>query len=235
MEQKNWRIALIIPAWNEEESLPLVLQHLDRELLSYCIVVDNNSSDATAECAEAQGALVLREERQGYGWACLRAMAYLQEQEQQPDIVVFLDGDFSDDPSDLPKLLEPLFEGRARFVVGARNAGLEEPGSLLPQQRFGNFLATRLMRLFFGLRSQDLGPFRAIFWSDLLALDMQDKSYGWTIEMQIKAAKHKIPYLEVPVHYRLRHAGKSKVSGTIKGSVLAGIKILYSLWRYRKG
>ena len=225
------RIALLIPAWNEEEALPYVLANLPWERLARVLVVDNNSTDRTAEVAAQGGATVLHEPLQGYGYACLRGMAWLAEHEP-PDILVFLDGDFSDDPADLPRLLAPLLSGQARFVVGARNQGLEEPGSFQPQQRFGNWLATRLMRLFYGLPSQDLGPFRAIFWTDLLALNMTDKTYGWTIEMQIKAARQKLPYAEVPVHYRRRKAGQSKVSGTIKGSILAGVKILWSLWRY---
>ena len=193
------------------------------------IVVDNGSTDDTAAIAEQNGARVVEEPRKGYGYACLAGIAALATTE--PDIVVFLDGDYSDYPTDLPRLLTPILEGRAGLVIGARKA-YNARDALLPQARFGNWLACLLIRRFFGVHYTDLGPFRAIRYSQLLALNMQDKTFGWTIEMQLKAAKHGIPACEVPVRYRKR-IGTSKITGTLTGTVKAGYKILTTLLYHR--
>jgi len=216
------KIAVIIPAYNEAASIGHVLEALPR-FVSAVFVVNNNSSDNTAEAAKAKGATVLFEERKGYGYACLKAMEELAK--NPPDIVVFLDGDFSDFPEELPLLIDPILTDNKQFVLGSRVKSLREQGALTPQQIFGNALACFLMRILYGGQFTDLGPFRAIEWSVLNGLEMQDKTYGWTVEMQLKILKRKIPYTEVPVHYRKR-IGTSKVSGTLKGTLMAGYKIL---------
>lgn len=193
------------------------------------IVCDNGSSDNTAAVAEHHDAVVVVEPRRGYGWACLAGMAKAREFE--PEIVVFLDGDYSDHPEEIPRLINPIRSGEADLVIGSRVRGEREPGSLLPQARFGNWLASALIRIFWGFRYTDLGPFRAIQWQRLLALDMQDKTYGWTVEMQIKALQHNLRVVEVPVSYRKR-IGKSKVSGTFSGTLKAGYKILWTIFKY---
>ena len=192
------------------------------------IVVDNGSTDDTAAIAEQNGARVVDEPRRGYGSACLAGIAALAE--IPPDIVVFLDGDYSDYPTDLPRLLQPILEGRFVLVIGARKANARD--ALLPQARFGNWLTCLLIRRFFGVHYTDLGPFRAIRYSQLLALNMQDKTFGWTVEMQLKAAKQAIPACEVPVRYRKR-IGTSKITGTLTGSLKAGYKILTTLIYHR--
>lgn len=216
------KIAVIIPAYNEAASIGHVLEALPR-FVSAVFVVNNNSSDNTAKVAKAKGATVLFEERKGYGYACLKAMEELAK--NPPDIVVFLDGDFSDFPEELPLLIDPILTDNKQFVLGSRVKSLREQGALTPQQIFGNALACFLMRILYGGQFTDLGPFRAIEWSVLNGLEMQDKTYGWTVEMQLKILKRKIPYTEVPVHYRKR-IGTSKVSGTLKGTLMAGYKIL---------
>jgi glycosyltransferase involved in cell wall biosynthesis len=193
------------------------------------IVADNGSRDRTAEIALQAGASVVSEPQRGYGAACLRAMESLPP---DTDTVVFMDADSSDDPSEAAGLLEPILKGRADFVLGSRTLGKAEEGALQPHQRFGNALATFLIRVLFGYRYTDLGPFRAIGLEALRKLDMRDRNYGWTIEMQIKAVRHKLRIEEVPVSYRKR-IGVSKVSGNLKASVLAGIKILWTVFRYR--
>lgn len=215
-------IAVIIPAFNEAPSIAHVIQAIPKHVTT-CIVVDNNSTDDTALLAKESGAIVLHESQKGYGHACLKGMAYLEK--HPPDIVVFLDGDFSDFPEDLDSLVTPLLQDEAVFCLGARTKSLREKGSLTPQQGFGNALACTLMRWIYGGTFTDLGPFRAIQWKVLKTLDMQDKTYGWTIEMQLKILRRKLPYKEIPVRYRKR-IGVSKVSGTLKGTVLAGIKII---------
>jgi glycosyltransferase involved in cell wall biosynthesis len=189
------------------------------------IVVSNNSTDQTEENARKAGATVLSETRKGYGYACLKGMDYVAEQAEKPDVIVFLDGDYSDYPEQLSAIIQPILQENIDFVIGARVDRLREEGSMTFPQIFGNWLATRLMRLFFGARFTDLGPFRAIKYEKLLALKMEDKTYGWTVEMQLKAIKQKLPYVEVPVNYRNR-IGVSKVSGTVKGAVMAGVKVL---------
>lgn len=223
-------IAVIIPAYNEEKSIGKVVNAIPKDIVQIIIVVNNNSTDDTVNVAISAGAIVLTENRQGYGWACLAGMDYLKN--QSPEIIVFLDGDFSDYPEEIAQLIQPILEQNMDMVIGSRVLGKREKGSLLPQQRFGNWLATKLIRLFYGAKFTDLGPFRAIRYDKLIALNMADKTYGWTIEMQIKAAKKKYHFCEVPVLYRKR-IGVSKVSGTIKGTLLAGIKIIFAVFKYR--
>ena len=227
------RISVIIPAHNEAKAIGLVLAEIPAGLVQEVVVVDNNSTDDTSAAARAAGATVLREARPGYGYACLAGMAYVfgQPQSEQPDIVVFLDGDHSDFPEQMPELLAPLLAGAADMVIGSRALGEREKGSLLPQQRFGNWLAARLLRLRYGGTVTDLGPFRAILAPALLALHMEDKTYGWTVEMQVKAARQGLRTVEVPVRYRKR-IGTSKVSGTVRGTIGAGYKILWTIFRY---
>ena len=177
------------------------------------------------------GATVLHEPNRGYGNACLTALAYCKEKARRPDVVVFLDGDYSDYPEQMPDLLKPIVEEGVDLVIGSRSLGRRESGSMTVQQIFGNWLATSLMKLFYDARFTDLGPFRAIRFSSLLSLGMQDRNYGWTVEMQLKAAKQKLKCVEVPVRYRKR-IGVSKVSGTIKGTIMAGYKILYTIFKY---
>ena len=216
------KIAVIIPAFNEAQAIGHVLDAIP-EQVNTVVVVDNNSTDPTAETAKKHGAVVLSEKRQGYGYACLKGIDYLKA--TPPDIVVFLDADYSDYPEEMDKLVNPIIESKVDFVVGARTPELREKNSMTPQQIFGNALACTLMRWLYGSEFSDLGPFRAIRWKKLLELNMTDKTYGWTIEMQLKILKKNINYIEIPVKYRLR-IGESKVSGTLKGTIFAGIKIL---------
>lgn len=226
-------IAVVIPAHDEAEGILKVIGDLPRDWVQEVVVTDNASNDDTAGVAEALGATVLRESRKGYGWACLRALDYLAQKEVKPEIVVFLDADYSDHPEELPELVKPILEGRADMVIGSRALGKRERGALTPQQIFGNWLATRLLHLIYGARFTDLGPFRAIRWEALQQINMQDKTYGWTVEMQVKAAKLGLRSMEVPVRYR-RRIGHSKVSGTVKGVIGAGYKILWTLFRYSR-
>ena len=223
-------IKVIIPAYNEADSIDKVVDDLPA-IVEEVIVISNGSTDATEEIARKAGATVLQESRKGYGYACLRGLEYLERKDKKLDIVVFLDGDYSDYPEELGKLVAPIMEGNIDMVIGARVKELREKGSMTSPQIFGNWLATSLMKLFFGARFSDLGPFRAIKYSKLLQLDMEDKTYGWTVEMQLKALKHDLTYVEVPVHYRNR-IGVSKVSGTIKGAFMAGVKILGWIFKY---
>jgi glycosyltransferase involved in cell wall biosynthesis len=223
-------IKVIIPAFNEADSIANVIEDLP-DTVSEIIVVNNNSSDNTAENARKAGATVLTENRIGYGYACLRGMEYVATQSDTSDIIVFIDGDYSDYPEELSKLVEPILKNGYDFVIGARDSRLREEGSMTPHQIFGNWLATFLMKLFFRATFTDLGPFRAIKYDKLLLLEMEDKTYGWTVEMQLKALKKKLTYTEVPVRYKKR-IGVSKVSGTVKGSIFAGIKILGWIFKY---
>ena len=225
-------IKVIIPAFNEGQSIGKVLKDIPMDIVDEVIVVNNNSSDNTSIEAEKYGATVLYEPRQGYGYACLKGIDYLQSSSNKPGIVVFLDADYSDYPEELPRVVAPIIKNGYDMVIGSRALGKREKGSMMPQQIFGNWLATKLIKLFYKAHFTDLGPFRAIKFEKLLLLKMHDKTYGWTIEMQIKAAGKGFKSCEVPVNYRKR-IGKSKVTGTIKGSVMAGIKILYSLYKYR--
>ena len=226
----NSLIKVIIPAYNEEKSIAKVIQDLP-SIVDEIVVVNNNSSDKTGEEAKKNGVTVLTEKRRGYGYACLKGMSYLKSQTTPPDIVVFLDGDYSDYPEELTKLVAPIIADRIDFVIGARSKKLREKGSMTAVQIFGNWLATRLMSWFYNSKFTDLGPFRAIKYDKLIALQMEDKTYGWTVEMQLKALKKKYSYTEIPLKYRNR-IGISKVSGTLKGAIFAGIKILYWIIKY---
>lgn len=223
-------ITVVIPAFNEEDSISKVIEALP-DTVSEIIVVNNNSTDNTGENALRAGATVLTEDRKGYGNACLCGMEYIAKQSKVPDIIVFVDGDYSDYPEELPKIVRPILEEGFDFVIGARKKELREPGSMTPQQVFGNWLATFLMRLFFSANYTDLGPFRAIKYEKLKELQMEDKTYGWTVEMQLKVLRKKMAYIEVPVRYKKR-IGTSKVSGTVKGTIFAGIKILGWIFKY---
>ena len=225
------RITVIIPAYNEEKSIGLVINDIPKNLVHEIIVVNNNSTDQTAAKAQEAGATVLHQPLQGYGNACLKGLAFVQESEKKPDIVVFLDADYSDHPEEMEKLLTPIFNQKAQMVIGSRALGNREKNSMMPQQIFGNLLATKLLYLFYGVKYTDLGPFRAITYTALTQINMQDKTYGWTVEMQLKAAKLKIPTTEVAVSYR-RRIGTSKISGTVKGTVLAGYKIITTIFKY---
>ncbi len=230
---KKQTIDVLIPAWNEENALPLVLAGLPKNLVRQVIICDNGSTDRTAAVAKAAGAMVVSQPERGYGNACLAGMRYLKNlpPSEQPEIVVFLDGDYSDYPEELPKVAAPILNDGKDMVIGSRLLGDMEPGAMTFPQRFGNWLAPLLIRWFYGYRFSDLGPFRAIRWEKLLELDMRDRNFGWTVEMQVKAAKHKLNCAEVPVRYRKRAAGKSKVSGTVKGTTLAGLKIITTIFK----
>ncbi|GAC1310211.1 MAG: glycosyltransferase family 2 protein [Mucilaginibacter sp.] len=229
--QKKINIIAIIPAFNEEHAILKVLADLPATLLSNVIVVNNKSTDKTAVMAALGGALVVDEPQQGYGYACLRGINYIAETGLLPDIIVFLDADYSDHPEELPLLIRPIIENNADLVIGSRALGKRESGSMTVPQLFGNWLATRLIRMFYQVRYTDLGPFRAIRWESLQQMNMCDKTYGWTVEMQLKAAKYKLKIQEVPVSYRVR-IGSSKISGTIKGTLLAGYKIITTIFKY---
>ncbi|UYZ64387.1 glycosyltransferase family 2 protein [Hymenobacter weizhouensis] len=224
---------VIIPAYNEEQSIGRVLAEIPAGLVREVVVVDNNSTDRTGEAARAGGATVLREPRPGYGHACLAGIAHCLSRppQEQPDIFVFLDGDYSDYPADMTALVAPLLRREADLVIGSRALGQREAGSMLPQQVFGNWLATTLLRWLYGARFTDLGPFRAIRREALQRIGMRDTTYGWTVEMQLKAAKLGMRSVEVPVRYR-RRIGVSKVSGTVRGTLGAGYKILWTIFRY---
>ncbi len=223
-------IKVIIPAYNEAESIGHVIKNIP-PLVDEVIVVSNNSTDETEANARKAGATVLREPKKGYGYACLKGMDYIAAQKEKPEIIVFLDGDYSDYPEELTKIVEPILERDVDLVIGARVKMWREKGAMTFPQIFGNWLATRLMKLFFNARFTDLGPFRAIKYDKLLALEMEDKTYGWTVEMQLKTLKKNYSYEEVPVHYRNR-IGVSKVSGTVKGAFMAGVKILGWIFKY---
>ena len=224
-------VHVVIPAYNEAGSIHRVVEAIPKNIASVIIVVNNGSTDNTAAVARDAGALVVDEPRRGYGQACLAGIAASRQHTPTPDIVVFIDGDFSDYPEEMVMLIKPIVDDEADLVIGSRTLGQREKGAMTIQQTFGNWLATALIRLFFGVRFTDLGPFRAIRGSTLNALGMRDTTYGWTVEMQIKAAKQKLRVLEVPVRYR-RRIGKSKISGTLKGTLLAGYKILFTVFRY---
>ena len=221
------RISVIIPVFNEQDAIEKVIGDIPEDLVTDIFVVDNGSTDQTARLATKMGAKVIREDRKGYGWACLAGIAALDH----PDIVVFVDGDYSDHPNEMPHLVAPILANRALLVIGSRVLGNREAGALLPQARFGNWLATRLIRWFYGVSHTDLGPFRAIAYPALRQMDMQDKTFGWTVEMQVKAAKLGMKAEEVPVSYR-RRIGVSKITGTLSGTIKAGWKILYTIFKY---
>ncbi len=221
------RVSVIIPVFNEQEAITQVLADLPRHLLHEIIVVDNGSTDQTASLATEAGARVVREGRRGYGSACLKGIACADT----PDIVAFVDGDYSDHPDEMTRVLAPLIEGRADFCVGSRVLGHREPGALLPQARFGNWLATALIAALFGVDYTDLGPFRAIKKVTLDEMNMRDRTFGWTVEMQVKAAQNRVRTCEVPVSYRKR-IGVSKITGTLEGTIKAGWKILFTILKH---
>lgn len=225
------KISVIIPAFNEENAVGLVVKAIPKNWVDQIIVVNNASTDATRFSAEKEGALVIDQPLKGYGNACLKGIDYLATMKEAPEIVVFLDADYSDYPEELPELVRPIIEDNLDIVIGSRALGNRDSGSMTFPQVFGNWLATRLLKLFYNYRFTDLGPFRAIKYTALLNLQMVDKTYGWTVEMQVKAAKQKLNCAEVPVNYRNR-IGTSKVSGTVKGAVSAGYKILYTIFKY---
>ncbi len=232
-DERSPRIAAIIPALNEANSIARVVEGLSTQALlalHRIIVVDNGSDDGTGEQARRARAEVVREERRGYGYACRAGLLAAAG----ADVIVLLDGDAADDPADLPRVLQPLLSGEADLVVGSRALGHKEAGSMTPQQVFGNRLAALIMRRLYGLRVSDLGPFRAIRREDLLALEMREMTYGWSVEMMVKAAQAGLRYREVPVHYRRRDGGKSKVGGTLSGSARAGWCILSTTFRYSR-
>ena len=220
-------ISVIIPAFNEEESIGYVLDDLPQEKLSEIIVVNNACTDNTADVAKSHGARVIEETRRGYGSACLKGISELND----PNIVVFIDSDYSDYPEELEKLVEPIKAGQADFVIGSRMILPDSRAVLLPQARYGNQLATFLIRLFYGHRFTDLGPFRAIRYNSLKEIGMIDTNFGWTVEMQVKAVKHGLRIVEIPVRYRKR-IGASKITGTVSGTFKAGMKILYTIFKY---
>lgn len=222
------RTAVVIPALNEERSIGKVLGEIPEPFSRRVVVADNGSKDNTVAVARGAGATVVHEPQLGYGAACLRALEHLKA--DPPEVVLFIDGDFSDYPSEMPEVAAPLLRGEADLVIGSRVLGNREKGALLPQARFGNILATFLMRVIYRTRFTDLGPFRGITWDALERIRMEDRDFGWTVEMQIKAAKHNLRSVEVPVSYRKR-IGKSKVSGTVRGTFLAGKKILWLIFR----
>ncbi|MBD98711.1 MAG: UDP-glucose--dolichyl-phosphate glucosyltransferase [Verrucomicrobia bacterium] len=229
---KDKKIVVIIPAFNEENAVGKVIQDIPTDIVDEVIVVNNNSTDRTSESALKEGATVLFEERKGYGNACLKGMEYVEnEMETPPDILIFIDADYSDYPEQMPELIQPIASGEAQLVIGSRAIGKRDAGSMTVPQLFGNWLATRLIRLLYGIHFTDLGPFRAIDYPAIKTLDMQDKTYGWTVEMQVKAAKYELKCKEVPVNYRQR-IGFSKISGTVKGTLMAGYKIITTIFKY---
>jgi len=223
-------IDVVIPAYNEQDAIGNVIADIPQRLVRDIWVVDNGSTDDTATRAARAGARVVRQPQRGYGRACLAGIAALR----RPDIVVFLDGDYSDFPGEMADLVQPLVSGRADLVIGSRTLGRAGPGALLPQARFGNWLATRLIRSLFGVRFSDLGPFRAVRFAALVGLQMKDETFGWTVEMQVKAAMAGLPAAEISVSYRKR-IGVSKVTGTVSGTIRAGYRILTTIFGYRLG
>ena len=223
-------IDVIIPAYNEENSIAQVINDLPKEKIREIIVCNNNSSDRTHEVATNAGATVLLASKQGYGSACLKGMEYIAAKSIPPDIIVFIDGDYSDYPEQLPLLIKPIIEEDMELVIGSRALGNLEKGSMTPQQIFGNWLATTLIKRIYGYNFTDLGPFRAVKYDSLLKINMEDPDFGWTVEMQVKAAKLGMNCKEIAVNYRQR-IGVSKISGTIKGTILAGHKILWTIFK----
>jgi len=223
-------IDVIIPAYNEEDSIQHVVNDIPKSLVREIVVCNNNSSDQTSNRAQAAGATVVDQPLPGYGNACLKGLEYIAQNEKLADIVVFLDGDYSDHPEEMNLLIEKMQTENLDMVIGSRALGDLDSGAMMPQQIFGNWLATMLIKLFYNYEFTDLGPFRAVRYSALQSIDMQDKDFGWTVEMQVKAAKLKLKCAEIPVSYRKR-IGVSKVSGTIKGTILAGHKILWTIFK----
>lgn len=222
---------VIIPAWNEEQSIAKVIAAIPTSFVREVVVVDNNSTDSTSARASEAGATVLLETKQGYGAACLKGINYLKNKSVPPDVIVFMDGDFSDFPEQLPELIAPIEKEGMDMVIGSRAIGQREKGAMMPQQIFGNKLATTMIKWFYGVEFTDLGPFRSITLDALNLIEMKDQTYGWTVEMQVKAAKKGLKFKEVAVDYKKR-IGVSKVSGTLKGTILAGYKIIGTILKY---
>lgn len=228
--EKQILIDVIIPAFNEENAVGKVVSEIPKDIVRHIVVCNNGSVDRTKSMAEQAGAIVVDQDEKGYGAACLKGMEYIANLEVKPDIIVYLDADYSDYPEELVQLVEPIIKDNKDLVIGSRASGDLEKGSMTTPQIFGNWLATNLISLFYGYSFTDLGPFRAIKYDALMQLDMKDRTYGWTVEMQVKAAKMKMNTTEIPVRYRKR-IGKSKISGTIKGTFLAGQKILWTIFK----
>lgn len=224
-------VDVVIPAYNEQDSVGHVLRDIPDGIVREVVVVNNASNDLTPEIAKKGGATVLTENEKGYGAACLKGLAYLAEKEIKPEVVVFLDADYSDHPGEMVFLLEEIEKGND-LVIGSRAMGKREKGSMTPQQIFGNALATWMIKMMYNVEFSDLGPFRAITWDALQSLGMADRNWGWTVEMQVKAAKKGLKCSEIPVSYR-RRIGVSKVSGTVKGTIMAGYKIIYTILKYK--
>ncbi len=224
-------VDVIIPVYNEEGSIGLVIGDIPKEIVNEVVVVNNLSTDNSVEVAKRAGATVVDQDKRGYGNACLKGIEYVDAKAVKPDILVFLDGDYSDHPEELPALLKPIIEDDYDLVIGSRTTGSQEKGAMLPQAVFGNFLATSLIRLFYGFTFTDLGPFRVIKYESLKSLEMQDTTFGWTVEMQVKALKKGLKCIEVPVSYRKR-IGVSKITGTLTGTVKAGYKIIWTIFKY---
>lgn len=229
MNKNDLRFVVIIPALNESQSIAKVIADIPIQFTENIVVVDNCSTDNTALIAEQSGAKVVRARKKGYGYACLEGIKFARK--MKPDVFIFLDGDYSDFPADMTAIVDHLAVNNLDMVLGSRTSGLADHGSLLPQARIGNWVATNILSIFYDHSFTDLGPFRAIRASALEKLNMQDENFGWTMEMQIKALNCQLKIGEVPVRYRKR-TGKSKISGTLKGSVLAGFKILSTIIRY---
>jgi glycosyltransferase involved in cell wall biosynthesis len=231
-KNRTAEISVIIPAYNEADSIAKVLADIPESLVTEVVVVNNNSADSTAENARSNGATVLDEPRQGYGFACLKGVDYLKSRLKKPGIAVFLDADYSDYPEEMVNLIKPIIEQDCDLVIGSRVLGRKEKGAMPLQQVLGNWLATALIRLLYRAKFTDLGPFRAIKFDKLIGLDMKSQAYGWPVEMQLKAVRQGLHICEVPVSYRAR-IGRSKISGTMRGSILAGYEILSTIFEYR--
>ena len=223
-------IDVVIPAYNEEASLPKVLADIPPSLVTRVVVADNNSTDRTARVASEAGATVVLAKRQGYGSACLEGLSFLRDN-SPPEIVVFVDADYSDHPEEMHAIVAPIVAGQAELVIGSRALGHRERGALLPQARFGNLLACWMIRVLYRHAYTDLGPFRAIQWTALEKLGMRDPDFGWTAEMQVKALRAGLRVCEVPTSYR-RRVGQSKITGTVSGTLRAGYKIIFTILRY---
>lgn len=228
---ENVIVDVVIPVFNEEKSIAKVIQEIPKEIVRNIVVGNNNSTDNSKQVAENAGAIVIDEPKKGYGNACLAALNLIHSQEIKPDIIVFIDGDYSDYPEEMPKLIAPILNENYDLVLGSRALGKKQKGSMTFPQIFGNWLAVSLIKLFYKQKFTDLGPFRTISYEKYLQLGMKDKNFGWTVEMQIKAAKQKLKCTEIPVRYRKR-IGKSKVSGTVTGTISAGYKILFTIFKY---
>ncbi len=233
LERSRLVVDVLIPALNEEATVGQVIDAVRAagQPVRHIVLIDNGSTDDTQKVAEAHGALVVSEPERGYGAACLRGLAFIDQQRTPPDVVVFMDADGSDEAGDLGRLLDAILAG-ADLAIGSRTLGIAEPGSLAPAQRVGNAVAVNLIRAVYGQRYTDLGPFRAVRYPALLALGMGDKDYGWTVEMQVKAVRRGLRIAEVPVRYHRRRGGESKISATVRGSIGAGAKILYTIFRH---